>query len=192
MLSTCGATASDACHIHASNTQALENLLKNILQPSSTAMLRNCVWALSNFFRGKPQPHVDVFRPALPVLAKVLAACQDKDCLQDAGWSLSYVSDGDNVRIRAVIEAGVLPDLVRHLGHAQASVVTPMLRTLGNLVSGDDGQTQGAGLFDCVLACLLEWSGVGRRRSERVNVRVSADRRRLIYTYIQRSSTRAR
>lgn len=45
-------------------------------------MLRNCVWALSNLFRGKPQPHIDVLRPALPVLAKLLAACQDADCLQ--------------------------------------------------------------------------------------------------------------
>lgn len=35
------------------------------------------------------------------------------------------------------------PDLVRHLAHTQANVVTPMLRTLGNLVSGDDSQTQG-------------------------------------------------
>lgn len=48
-------------------------------------MLRNCVWALSNFFRGKPQPHIDVLRPALPVLAKLLAACQDADCLQVGG-----------------------------------------------------------------------------------------------------------
>lgn len=149
-------------------------------------MLRNCVWALSNFFRGKPQPHIDVIRPALPVLAKVLAACQDPDCLQvgkegacmdslarnlsaansrmpyqyargqDAGWALSYISDGDNQRIQAVIDAGVGPDLVRHLAHAQANVVTPMLRTLGNLVSGDDSQTQG------VLRCL----GCGGRRMQ--------------------------
>lgn len=62
--------------------QALENLLKNIVQPTSTTMLRNCVWALSNFARGKPQPHLDVLRPALPVLAKILNACQDTDCLQ--------------------------------------------------------------------------------------------------------------
>lgn len=63
---------------------------------------------------------------------------------QDAGWALSYISDGDNQRIQAVIDSGVGPDLVRHLAHAQANVVTPMLRTLGNLVSGDDSQTQGA------------------------------------------------
>jgi importin subunit alpha-6/7 len=131
----------------------------NIRQPSSSAMLRNCVWALSNFFRGKPQPHIDVLRPALPVLAQVLAQCQETECLQDAGWALSYISDGDNERIQAVIDAGVGPDLVRHLGHAQANVVTPMLRTLGNLVSGDDGQTQGE------LSLLEKWGerGVGLR-----------------------------
>lgn len=41
-----------------------------------------------------------------------------------------------------MVEAGVIPDLVRLLGSAHSNVVTPALRTLGNLVSGDDEQTQ--------------------------------------------------
>jgi importin subunit alpha-6/7 len=44
--------------------------------------------------------------------------------------------------LQAVVEAGVAPDLVRLLGHSQTQVVSPALRTLGNLVSGDDSQTQ--------------------------------------------------
>lgn len=81
---------------------------------------------------------------------------------QDAGWALSYISDGDNERIQAVIDAGCCPDLVRHLGHALGNVVTPMLRTLGNLVSGDDGQTQGAcvwGIGVGMCGCLVGWLG---------------------------------
>ncbi len=76
------------------NAQALGPLLKNVEQPASESMLKNCVWSLSNLCRGKPQPHLDVLRPALAVLAKVLATSKDPDCLQDAGWALSYISDG--------------------------------------------------------------------------------------------------
>lgn len=122
---------------------ALRPLLQNVLAPASESMLRNCIWSLSNLCRGKPQPHVDLLRPALPVLAQVLASSSDPECLQDTAWALSYISDGDGARIQAVLDAGVASDLVKHLTHPLPNVVTPVVRALGNLVSGDDEHTQG-------------------------------------------------
>lgn len=121
---------------------ALGPLLQNLLQPASISMLRNAVWSLSNFCRGKPQPELAAVAPAVPVLAQVLASTEDKETLMDACWALSYLSDGENDRVAAVVASGVVPRLVALLGHASPSVVTPALRTLGNVVSGDDGQTQ--------------------------------------------------
>jgi hypothetical protein len=43
---------------------------------------------------------------------------------------------------KAVVESGVVPELVRLLGHSQSTVQTPALRTLGNVVSGSESQTQ--------------------------------------------------
>ena len=60
----------------------------------------------------------------------------------DACWALSYLSDGDNHKLQAVIDAGVLTQVVRLLEHKAPSVVTPALRILGNLVTGDDIRTQ--------------------------------------------------
>lgn len=67
---------------------------------------------------------------------------QDLDTLVDATWALSYLSDGANDHIQAVIEAGVCRRLVDLLSHTSTSVQTPALRCIGNIVTGDDLQTQ--------------------------------------------------
>jgi importin subunit alpha-1 len=44
--------------------------------------------------------------PALPALAQLVHS-NDEEVLTDACWALSYLSDGTNDKIQAVIEAGV-------------------------------------------------------------------------------------
>ncbi|KAG4916811.1 hypothetical protein JHK87_054368 [Glycine soja] len=104
-------------------------------------MLRNATWTLSNFCRGKPQPAFDQVKPALPALASLIQST-DEEVLTDACWALSYLSDGTNDKIQGVIEAGVCSRLVELLLHPSPSVLIPALRTVGNIVTGDDLQTE--------------------------------------------------
>lgn len=53
-------------------------------------------------------------RPALPVLRQLIYL-NDEEVLTDACWALSYLSDGPNDKIQAVIDAGVCPRLVELL-----------------------------------------------------------------------------
>ena len=53
-------------------------------------------------------------RPALPVLRQLIHL-NDEEVLTDACWALSYLSDGTNDKIQAVIEAGVCQRLVELL-----------------------------------------------------------------------------
>ena len=53
-------------------------------------------------------------RPALPALQRLVHS-SDEEVLTDACWALSYLSDGTNDKIQAVIEAGVCPRLVELL-----------------------------------------------------------------------------
>lgn len=123
---------------------ALTSLLQvsqSFTENSRLSTIRNATWTLSNLCRGKPAPNFDVVKPALPLLAKLLFS-PDIETVTDACWALSYISDGPNDRIQAVLTAGVAPRLVELLSSSTTSVQTPALRTVGNIVTGDDPQTQ--------------------------------------------------
>lgn len=124
-------------------------------------MTRNATWTLSNFCRGKPQPEFELVRPALPTLAHLLFMV-DEEVLTDSCWALSYLSDGPNTKIQAVIESGVCRRLVELLMHHSPSVQTPALRTVGNIVTGDDLQTQII-INNNVLPCLLHLLGSSKK-----------------------------
>jgi importin subunit alpha-1 len=121
---------------------ALAPLVRLLGDSRKLSMLRNATWTLSNFCRGKtPQPDWNTIAPALPVLAKLVYSLDD-EVLIDACWAISYLSDGANDKIQAVIEANIPRRLVELLMHASTSVQTPALRSVGNIVTGDDVQTQ--------------------------------------------------
>ena len=144
---------SPRCRDYVLQHGAMAPLLQNLQQSSKLSMLRNATWTLSNFCRGKPQPQFDLVSPALPTLARLIYST-DEEVLTDACWALSYLSDGSNDKIQAVIEAGVCRRLVELLLHTSFSVQTPALRTIGNIVTGDDLQTQII-LNVSALPCLL-------------------------------------
>jgi hypothetical protein len=132
---------------------AMGPLLAQLHQGSKVSMLRNATWTLSNFCRGKPQPDFEMVRPCLATLSQLIFS-PDEEVLTDACWALSYLSDGPNEKIQAVIEAGVCRRLVELLLNTSPAVQTPALRTVGNIVTGDDLQTQFI-INNNALPCLL-------------------------------------
>merc|ERR1719359_420869 len=122
-------------------SDGLAPLLAVFRETDKTSMMRNATWTLSNLCRGKPPPPFEWVSPALAPLANLVYS-SDVEVLTDACWALSYLSDGPNERISAVIHAGVCRRLVELLLHSSPLVQTPALRAVGNIVTGDDHQTQ--------------------------------------------------
>jgi importin subunit alpha-1 len=78
----------------------------------------------------------------------------DTEVVIDACWALSYISDGSDQNIQAVLDSGVARKIVEYLGHSNHAVQTPALRTAGNIITGNDQQTQY--MLDMgVLGCLF-------------------------------------
>ena len=68
-----------------------------------------------------------------------------------------YVSDGDDARIQRCCNLNIADRLVALLAHDSSAVVTPALRVVGNMISGNDQQTQymlNAGAMPAIFALL--------------------------------------
>lgn len=106
-----------------------------------TSILRTATWTVNNLCRGRPPPPFEMVSHSLPVLCRLLYF-SDLEVMTDACWALSYISDGPNDRVEAVLRSDACPRLVELLGHPSPLVQTPALRCVGNIVTGDDRQTQ--------------------------------------------------
>nr|UXY86904.1 importin alpha [Cryptomonas paramecium] len=132
------------------NNHVLDIILREISLTTQVSFLRIATWTLSNFCRGKPRPSLKYIKNILIALKKIIFS-EDTEILSDSCWALSYISEE---KIELVTESGILQRIIELLTHSDFEVQTPALRTIGNIVSGDDTQTQL--VLNCsILPCLL-------------------------------------
>mmetsp|Transcript_10907 Transcript_10907/g.16477 ORF Transcript_10907/g.16477 Transcript_10907/m.16477 type:complete len:519 (-) Transcript_10907:165-1721(-) len=106
---------------------------------SNIQIVRNIVWTISNLCRGKPSPDYSYVSQALPIAVELLSHT-DEEVVADAAWAISYISDASDDRINMVINSGVIPKMIEFFAHSGYQI--PAIRTVGNIVTGNDLQTQ--------------------------------------------------
>lgn len=115
-------------------------LLNNF--PPETSLTRNATWTISNLCRGKPRADFKILQQAIGPLLKVIKENENPDILVDCCWALSYIIDGS----KEVITEFMIPELIDRLiglvNHNTLSIQIPVIRTLGNMTTGDDTQVQ--------------------------------------------------
>ncbi|VEU36361.1 unnamed protein product [Pseudo-nitzschia multistriata] len=124
--------------------QALSSLLMNVANAHTMSLLENVVWTISNLCRGTPSPPKETTAPVIFPLVSLLDKPISDGVKVDILWALSYLSDGDEQKIELVLGSGVTLKLAHLLQNDSLKVrcMTPIVRILGNFVSGSDNQTQ--------------------------------------------------
>ncbi|XP_063590566.1 importin subunit alpha-1-like [Penaeus indicus] len=106
--------------------------------------IRVVAWVLANIFRNKNLTLTpEQLKESIATL-KVLVNYRDEEVNVDALWALSYLSEQGDEEIEGVLREDLLPVIVRHLGSDRSQMIVPALRASGNIVSGNDLQTEAA------------------------------------------------
>jgi hypothetical protein len=111
---------------------------------NSRSILRNAAFALSNCVRHKPSPPLQLALPiAEAMIALIGASSGDQEILADALWGLSYIADISDEAIAGLVARGAAQHAMALLPLVALapSVLTPALRVISNIVSGDDQAT---------------------------------------------------
>ena len=106
------------------------------------SILRTLIWTISNLCRGKPSPPYEFVSQFLPSLERVLFSdIGDAEVTIDIMWSLSYLTDhklhGEQVA-GILIEHNITQTICSLLLSQNQQIITPALRTIGNIISSSD------------------------------------------------------
>jgi len=118
--------------------------------------IRNIAWTCTNLCRNRyPPTEMRYIEYILPLINKLMHI-PDNQVVADALWGLSYVTDCPVDRVNRVIELNMHVILINMLASCESNtkeLVLPALRSLGNIASGSDEQTQV--IVDCNFAAAL-------------------------------------
>ena len=116
--------------------------VNHVREQLPVTLLRNATWTLSNFCRGKPCPEWKYVQLAIKALTVMLTS-EDEEVLQDSLWACASLSDTDDMQqIQSIKASGLLDRLITLLNHKSAHVRYPAVRTIGNIVTHDENQSQ--------------------------------------------------
>jgi len=127
----------DGC-IEVGIVEAMCSIVSTSLKTGCVQMARLATWGLSNLCRGKPAPDFYRVSMAASVLAAAISQSNDTEVLSDCAWAFSYLTDSaSHESVIEVLRHLNLNRLVALSAHPSGTVHTPILRVVGNLVSGD-------------------------------------------------------
>lgn len=118
--------------------------LGRLLLSNKATMARTAAWALSNLIKGpSPKAAMDLIRlESVPEVITRHMTKGDEDLAVEVAWVVVYLTSLLDSQSRVLIKAGLLPPLIGRLASSkELSLLTPVLRSIGNFVAGDNANT---------------------------------------------------
>lgn len=186
-----GNLAGDSSKIRDSiiNQGGYDRLLNVFSTTNNKNIVKQCVWALSNFFRVKPIMSYEYVHKSLDYILKSINLYFDDDeLLVDACWILSSMSENYKKIIKDILNSNILPKLILCLQKDNATIVISCLRIVGNIAAGDANQTQmllDNGILDKLKLTIFHKKKSIRKESAWIISNIASGTQRQIETLIE-------
>lgn len=119
--------------------------LARLMLSNKASTARTAAWALSNLIKGpKPKAVAELIKiDGIPEAIVRHMQKGDDELATEVAWVVVYLTALSEMHSGLLIKAALLPPLVARLTASdQLSLITPVLRSIGNLVAGDNQKTE--------------------------------------------------
>ena len=143
-----------------------DKILALIVSTNQKKLIKNCTWAIGNFFRIKPIMPYDYAKKSIKIIARnILILQDDKEFLSDACFILCFITENYKEGIKELMELEILENIIKLLDCNVAYIQITSLRLIGNIAAGNANQTQK--LIDLGLLSQLKKTIINPKKSIR-------------------------
>eukprot|EP00252_Welwitschia_mirabilis_P027722 TRINITY_DN9595_c0_g1_i1.p1 TRINITY_DN9595_c0_g1~~TRINITY_DN9595_c0_g1_i1.p1 ORF type:complete len:550 (-),score=123.98 TRINITY_DN9595_c0_g1_i1:368-2017(-) len=118
--------------------------LARLMLSNKSSTAKTAAWALSNLIKG-PNPKAAIELIKMNNIPDAIVRHMnkgDEDLATEASWVVVYLTALADMYSRLLIDAGLLSPLLGRLSSSEnLGLLTPVLRSIGNLVAGDNQKT---------------------------------------------------
>ena len=123
--------------------KAFEKLITILASTNHHDLIKNATWAISNFFKTKPEPPYENIQKCINMVARAMNILfEDKEFLMDACYILSLMTEKYKESIKELIDIGIIQNIIKLIDIDVYSIQIYCLRIVGNIASGNANQTQ--------------------------------------------------
>ncbi|XP_018047844.1 PREDICTED: importin subunit alpha-8-like [Atta colombica] len=108
--------------------------------------LRNIVKTMFHLCKKNPPLAIELIRPILPIFSYLLTI-RNQSVISSTCWILAYLTDGCDDNIHALLETGILPQVLGCLMSQAKNIFVPALRTVAHIVESGDTYKTNAVIF---------------------------------------------
>ena len=125
------------------NEKIYDKILTIIASTNQKKLIKNCFWAIGNFFRIKPIMPYDIAKKCIKIIARNLFFLHDdKEFLYDECFILCFITENYKEGIKELMELEILENIIKLLDCNIPYIQITSLRLIGNIASGNANQTQ--------------------------------------------------
>ena len=123
--------------------KSFDKILTVLSSTNQNILIKNCIWAISCFFKVKPIPPYNLVKKSIKMIARAIVILPgDTEFLTEAFFILSYITEHYKDAVNDLFDLDIIPNIIKYLDIDVQYIQLSCLRVIGNIASGNANQTQ--------------------------------------------------